>query len=87
MGKIAEALQYLIILLLKGYRYFISPFLGRHCRFYPTCSSYAEQALREHGIFIGSYLTLRRILRCHPWHSGGFDPVPKKHKHECEKSI
>jgi hypothetical protein len=76
MGKITKILQYFIIFLLKGYSYFISPLLGRHCRFYPTCSKYAEQAVRKYGVFIGGYLSIRRIFRCHPWHAGGVDPVP-----------
>jgi uncharacterized protein len=76
--KIKEIPKEGIILLLKGYRFFVSPFLGMNCRFYPTCSSYAEEALRERGLIMGMYLSLRRLLRCHPWHQGGLDPVPKK---------
>jgi uncharacterized protein len=62
--------------LIRLYRYFISPMLGPNCRFYPSCSCYAEEAIEHHGIVRGSYLTARRILRCHPWHAGGYDPVP-----------
>lgn len=62
--------------LLRGYRYLISPMLGPNCRFYPSCSSYAEEAIERHGAAKGSYLAARRLLRCHPWHEGGFDPVP-----------
>jgi putative membrane protein insertion efficiency factor len=62
--------------LVRGYRYFISPMLGPSCRFYPSCSCYAEQALEQHGAIKGCYLTARRLLRCHPWHAGGYDPVP-----------
>jgi len=69
-----------IILLLKAYHFFISPFLGMNCRFHPTCSEYAEEALREHGLLIGIYLTIKRIFRCHPWCPGGIDYVPKKRK-------
>ena len=65
------------IFLLKIYRYSVSPLLGSHCRFHPSCSVYAEQAIRQHGIIKGIYLSARRILRCHPWHPGGIDPVPK----------
>jgi putative membrane protein insertion efficiency factor len=75
MGKNTQLLP--IILLLKAYRLFISPFLGANCRFHPTCSEYAEEALREHGIFIGIYLSVKRIFRCHPWCH-----VPKKRKQE-----
>ena len=50
--------------------------LGPTCRFYPSCSCYAEEALQQHGAVRGSYLTVRRLMRCHPWHAGGYDPVP-----------
>ncbi|MGH8186879.1 MAG: membrane protein insertion efficiency factor YidD, partial [Steroidobacteraceae bacterium] len=62
--------------LLKVYRYCVSPMLGPTCRFYPSCSCYAEEAIELHGALRGSYLTVRRLLRCHPWHEGGYDPVP-----------
>jgi len=62
--------------LIRLYRYFVSPMLGPNCRFYPSCSCYAEEAIEHHGIARGSYLAARRILRCHPWHPGGYDPVP-----------
>jgi putative membrane protein insertion efficiency factor len=61
---------------IRAYRYVISPMLGPTCRFYPSCSCYAEEALHRHGALRGSYLTVRRLLRCHPWHEGGYDPVP-----------
>ncbi len=63
---------------IKGYRYVISPLMANHCRFHPSCSSYAIQALETHGAIKGSYLTIRRLLRCQPFHPGGFDPVPEK---------
>jgi putative membrane protein insertion efficiency factor len=62
----------------RFYRYFLSPWLGSGCRFEPTCSLYALQALDEHGAAGGSYLALRRVLRCHPWCDGGHDPVPPR---------
>ena len=62
--------------LLRGYRYLISPLLGPSCRFYPTCSSYAIEAIERHGITRGIWLTLRRLIRCNPWHPGGVDMVP-----------
>ncbi|MDK9724133.1 MAG: membrane protein insertion efficiency factor YidD [Sterolibacteriaceae bacterium MAG5] len=65
-----------LILLVKLYQYAISPMLGRSCRFHPTCSEYAVEALQRHGAFKGLWLAVRRIGRCHPWHPGGFDPVP-----------
>lgn len=62
--------------LVKGYRLLLSPWLGSGCRFEPTCSLYAIGALERHGAMRGSYLTLRRLVRCHPWCDGGHDPVP-----------
>ena len=64
------------LLLIYVYRYAISPLLGPRCRFDPTCSRYAEQALKRHGLVKGSWLAIRRIGKCHPWHHGGYDPVP-----------
>lgn len=68
----------LLLLLLRAYQLGISPFLGQNCRFYPSCSSYAAEAIREHGAARGSLLTAKRLCKCHPWHPGGLDPVPKK---------
>ncbi len=73
-------MQRALILVIRGYQYLISPFLGNHCRFYPSCSSYALEAIEHHGAVRGSGLALRRIARCHPWHHGGIDPVPQKDK-------
>ena len=67
-----------LICVLKLYKYFISPVLGNNCRFYPSCSDYSMQAIRLHGVVIGCYLALKRLLRCHPFHEGGVDPVPEK---------
>ena len=64
------------LLLVRGYRALISPLLPASCRFYPSCSAYAEEALRRHGAVKGSALAARRLLRCHPLHEGGIDPVP-----------
>lgn len=69
-------MQRALILLIKGYRLLLSPLLGRNCRFYPVCSSYALEAIRVHGSLRGSLYTVRRILKCHPLHPGGYDPVP-----------
>ncbi|MEP1471341.1 MAG: membrane protein insertion efficiency factor YidD [Halieaceae bacterium] len=72
----------LLITILSVYKACISPLLGNHCRFYPSCSSYAMDAIEEHGVFKGSYLTLKRLGKCHPWHEGGVDPVPPcNHSH------
>ena len=65
-----------LILLVAAYRYALSPMLGRSCRFHPSCSEYAQEALERHGALRGVWLALRRIGRCHPWHRGGYDPVP-----------
>lgn len=66
----------LLIALVKAYRLMLSPWLGSACRFEPTCSAYALQALQQHGAAAGSYLSATRLLRCHPWCAGGLDPVP-----------
>ncbi|MCX5472532.1 membrane protein insertion efficiency factor YidD [Alcaligenes sp. A-TC2] len=65
-----------LVLLVRGYQLFMSPLLGPRCRFYPTCSQYAIQALQTHGPLKGTWLAARRLVRCHPWHPGGHDPVP-----------
>ena len=70
-------MQKLLILLVKGYRFILSPWLGSSCRFTPTCSAYSLEALESHGAAKGSYLTLRRLSRCHPWCAGGHDVVPR----------
>jgi uncharacterized protein len=65
-----------LIALVKGYRLLLSPWLGSSCRFTPTCSAYSLEALERHGAAAGTYLTLARLVRCHPWCDGGPDPVP-----------
>ena len=70
-----------LILLLKAYRLIISPLYGQVCRFFPSCSAYALEAVTVHGAVRGSYLAVRRLARCHPWNSGGLDPVPDGHRH------
>ena len=66
----------LLILVIRTYSYFVSPFIPSSCRYYPSCSSYAAEAIDRHGVFKGIALTLRRLSRCHPFHAGGCDPVP-----------
>lgn len=68
----------LLIMLIRGYQLAISPLLGPRCRFNPTCSNYGIEALRRFGMLKGSWLTAKRILKCHPLHAGGDDPVPPK---------
>lgn len=65
-----------LIWLIRAYQYGISPFLGHSCRFQPSCSDYAVESLRRHGVVRGLWLAVRRIAHCHPWHPGGYDPVP-----------
>jgi uncharacterized protein len=67
-----------LIALIKGYRYGIRPMLGQRCRFFPSCSEYTLEAVQTHGAAKGAYLGAKRIAKCQPWHSGGFDPVPEK---------
>jgi putative membrane protein insertion efficiency factor len=66
----------LLLLLLRGYQYAIRPMLGANCRFFPSCSDYAREAVERHGAAKGVWLAGRRLLRCHPYHPGGYDPVP-----------
>lgn len=66
------------IFLIRGYQWLLSPLLGNNCRFHPTCSEYAIEALRTHGFGRGTWLALRRIGRCHPWGDAGHDPVPPR---------
>lgn len=65
-----------LLLLVRGYQLCIRPLLGANCRFYPSCSDYAREAIERHGALQGSWLSVRRVARCHPYHPGGFDPVP-----------
>jgi putative membrane protein insertion efficiency factor len=66
----------LLLGLINAYQFLLSPWVGHHCRFHPTCSEYAKQAITSYGSMRGAWLALRRLARCHPWHPGGADPVP-----------
>ena len=75
-------MKYVLIGLLKAYRFAISPLYGQVCRYHPSCSAYALEAVTVHGSLKGSWLAVRRLGRCHPWAPGGYDPVPPKiHQH------
>lgn len=71
-------MKYILIALLKAYRFAISPLYGQVCRYHPTCSAYALEAVTVHGSIKGTWLAVRRVARCHPWAAGGYDPVPAK---------
>ncbi len=70
------AMKTLLLALLSIYQYLLSSWVGQHCRFHPTCSEYAREAIQTHGALKGTWLAARRLSRCHPWHAGGLDPVP-----------
>jgi putative membrane protein insertion efficiency factor len=80
MAKNNSAPQKLAIAIIKGYQRFISPLLGSNCRFNPTCSSYANQAIERFGVIKGCWLASKRIVKCHPLNEGGDDPVPPLNK-------
>lgn len=73
-------MRWLLVQLLRGYRLVISPLYGDVCRYYPTCSAYALEAVETHGALRGVWLAVRRLGRCHPWAAGGIDPVPAAHQ-------
>lgn len=74
-------MRFVLVYLIRGYQLAISPLLGPRCRFYPSCSHYAREAIETHGALRGTWLSVKRISRCHPLNDGGFDPVPK-HTHD-----
>jgi len=69
-------MKYILLLLIKFYQYAISPHFPPSCRYYPSCSAYAYEAVNKHGFFLGSFIAAERLMRCHPFHPGGYDPVP-----------
>ncbi len=76
MNRLLTPVTRLMVLLIRGYQLLVSPLLGPRCRFYPSCSAYALEAITTHGPLRGCWLAGRRLLRCHPWNPGGVDPVP-----------
>jgi len=80
MKLIGTIVQKLLLALIKAYRYFLSPLFASHCRFCPSCSEYALEAIELHGAIKGGWLTIKRLLRCHPFAKGGWDPVPPPDK-------
>jgi putative membrane protein insertion efficiency factor len=81
--KLNACLVWIMVKLIHGYRYLLSPWIGNQCRFYPSCSAYSEEAFIKHGFLSGIYLTLFRLIKCHPWHKGGLDPVPETKRNCC----
>ncbi|MHA7841194.1 MAG: membrane protein insertion efficiency factor YidD [Gammaproteobacteria bacterium] len=80
MAAINKIVENFLKKAIRGYQLAISPFIGTHCRFFPSCSQYCEQAIAQWGIIRGLCLTCRRLCRCHPFCSGGYDPVPSRDK-------
>jgi len=84
LDALGRLLTWPLLLLVQIYRYTISPLLGANCRYSPTCSAYAIEALKKHGAFHGTALAARRIARCHPWGGSGYDPVPDEDDDELQ---
>lgn len=84
LKALGTLLAWPLLALVWLYRILVSPWLGNNCRYEPTCSKFALEALREHGAFRGTWLAARRIGRCHPWGGSGYDPVPDKTKNDDE---
>ena len=78
MAGSENKMRFVAQLLIRLYQWTVSPFLGPRCRFHPSCSHYAHEAVGRFGVLAGGWLSLRRLLRCHPWHPGGLDPVPPR---------
>ena len=86
-GRGLTAMRSSLVLLIRAYQYAISPLLGPRCRFYPSCSQYTLEAVTRFGVLYGTWLGLRRLGRCHPWHPGGYDPVPSTPRMLCANHV
>jgi uncharacterized protein len=75
-------MKFLLLALIRLYQLCLSPFLGNQCRFFPTCSVYSSEAIVKHGVLTGIALSIKRMIKCHPWHLGGYDPVPGTNESE-----
>lgn len=87
MTRLLRAARAVPMALIRLYQLTLSPMLGPSCRFHPSCSCYAMDAYRHHGVLRGSWLTFRRLSRCHPWNEGGVDPVPLPGPHEAGTEV
>ncbi|RTZ58335.1 MAG: membrane protein insertion efficiency factor YidD [Gammaproteobacteria bacterium] len=87
MARAAFTMRKLVIRLLRWYKFLVSPIFGNSCRYYPSCSDYAVEAIETHGILIGALKAGKRILRCHPWSAGGYDPVNPGFNSGCRHSV
>jgi hypothetical protein len=76
-------MKFILLALLRAYQFLLSPWVGGSCRYWPTCSEYAHEAIERHGAARGSYMTLTRLARCHPYSAGGVDPVPQQFRWRC----
>ena len=82
-GFLSKAVQSMLLVLIRGYQLLLSPWIGRQCRFYPTCSVYTAEAIETHGPWRGALLGVRRLGKCHPYHEGGVDLVPEAFQESC----
>ena len=82
---LTKLLSYIVLGIISIYQYTFSSIMGKSCRFYPTCSVYASEAIKIHGLMRGGWMGIKRVLRCHPFNAGGYDPVPEKKEKREEK--
>ncbi|MEE9570715.1 MAG: membrane protein insertion efficiency factor YidD [Gammaproteobacteria bacterium] len=87
MSKLSNIFARIVVGLIRAYQYLLSPWLGPHCRYSPSCSEYAVQAIRLHGSLHGGWLTIKRLARCHPWATSGYDPVPSSRSDSRQRTV